>query len=141
MSKPNAVNYLDSRRSSHRGRLLSEPLGVSLVLAVQVHLLGPQGHAAVTVEVETVVAADIRPLLLQLAVLRLQELGEARLGPLWSTGSEIAVVNPQCESSTVEIQSCSSAIVDDCMNNDSTHQENENERKPNSISRSMCPNF
>lgn len=68
--------------SSHRGCLLSEPLWISLVLAVHIHLLGPQGHAAVTVEVETVVSTDVRPLLLQLSVLRLQELRQTRFGPL-----------------------------------------------------------
>lgn len=60
--------------ASHRGSLLSEPLWISLVLTVLFHLLGPQGHAAVTVEVETVVSTDVGPLLLQLSVLRLQEL-------------------------------------------------------------------
>lgn len=58
----------------HRGSLLSEPLWIPLVLAVQIHFLGPQRHAAVTVEVETVVSADICPLLLQLSVFGLQEL-------------------------------------------------------------------
>lgn len=60
--------------ASHRGSLLSEPLWIPLVLAVHIHLLGPQGHAAVTVEIEAVVSADVCPLLLQLSVLRLQEL-------------------------------------------------------------------
>lgn len=68
--------------SSHRGCLLSEPLWISLILAVHIHLLGPQGHAAVTVEVETVVSTDVRPLLLQLSVLRLQELRQTRFSPL-----------------------------------------------------------
>lgn len=74
--------------ASHRGRLLSEPLWVSLVFAVHVHLLGPQRHAAVTVEVEPVVATDVRPLLLQLAVLGLQELRQTRFGPLGPRNSE-----------------------------------------------------
>lgn len=66
------------------GRLLLQPVGVSLVLAVHLHLLRPQRHAAVAVEVQPVVSADVGPLLLPVAVLRLQELGETRLGPLWS---------------------------------------------------------
>lgn len=66
------------------GRLLLQPVGVSLVLAVHLHLLRPQRHAAVAVEVQPVVSADVGPLLLPIAVLRLQELGETRLGPLWS---------------------------------------------------------
>jgi len=68
----------------HRGGLLPEPLGVPLVLTVLLHLLRPEGHAAVAVEVQAVVAAHIGPLLLQLPVLRLQELRQARLGPLGS---------------------------------------------------------
>lgn len=58
----------------HRGSLLSQPVWISLVLAVLLHLLGPQGHAAVTVEVQAVVSAHISPLLLQLSVLSLEEL-------------------------------------------------------------------
>lgn len=62
------------KQFSHRGRLLSKPLGISLILAVHIHFLGPQGHAAVTVEVKTVVSANVCPLLLQLPVLSFQEL-------------------------------------------------------------------
>lgn len=61
-------------RGTDRGGLLSQPLRVSLILAVHVHLLGSEGHAAVTVEVQAVVSAHIGPLLLQLPILRLQEL-------------------------------------------------------------------
>lgn len=74
---------LDAERT-HLGRLLLQPVGVSLVLAVHLHLLRPQRHAAVAVEVQPVVSADVGPLLLPIAVLRLQELGETGLGPLWS---------------------------------------------------------
>lgn len=56
------------------GRLLLQPVWVSLVLAVHFHLLRPQRHAAVAVEVQPVVSADVRPLLLPIPVLRLQEL-------------------------------------------------------------------
>lgn len=63
------------------GGLLSEPVRVPLVLAVQFHLLRPQRHAAVAVEVQAVVSADVGPLLLPLALLRLQELRQTRLGP------------------------------------------------------------
>lgn len=59
---------------SHHGGLFSEPLWISLVLAVHLHLLGPQRHAAVAVEVQPVVSTYISPLLLQLSILRLQEL-------------------------------------------------------------------
>lgn len=90
------------RRVPHRGSLLSEPFRISLILAVQIHLLGPQRHAAVTVEVKTVVSADVRPLLFQLSVLGLQELGEARLGPLWSTGRERRLVNYKDATRTVK---------------------------------------
>lgn len=72
--------------ASHRGSLLSEPLWISLVLTVQIHFLGPQRHAAVAVEVETVVSTDIGPLLLQLSVLSLQELRQTRFGPLGPGG-------------------------------------------------------
>lgn len=68
--------------TSHRGSFLSQPLRISLVLAVFIHLLRPKRHAAVAVEVETVVSAHVRPLLLQLSVLRLQELRQTRFGPL-----------------------------------------------------------
>lgn len=64
--------------------LLLEPVWVSLILAVHLHLLRPERQAAVTVEVQAVVSADIRPLLLPIAVLRFQELRKARLRPLWS---------------------------------------------------------
>lgn len=74
--------------SSHRGRLLSEPLWISLVLAVQLHLLRPQRHAAVAVEVQAVVSADVSPLLLQLSILSLQELRQTWLGPLGPGGSD-----------------------------------------------------
>lgn len=57
-----------------RGSLLSKPLWIPLVLTILFHLLGPQGHAAVTVEVQTVVSTDVGSLLLQLSVLGLQEL-------------------------------------------------------------------
>lgn len=67
--------------ASHRCRLLPEPLGIPLILAVQIHLLGPQGHAAVAVEVKTVVSADVGPLLLQLAVFRFKEFRKTRFGP------------------------------------------------------------
>ena len=73
------------RSVPYRNCLLSEPLGVALVLAVHVHLLRPQRHAAVAVEVEAVVAADVSPLLLRLTLLRLQELRQAgfsALGPV-----------------------------------------------------------
>lgn len=69
---------------SYCGGFLSQPLGVPLVLTVHVHLLRTQGHAAVTVEVQAVMSAHVRPLLLRLAVLRLQEFRQARfcaLGP------------------------------------------------------------
>lgn len=59
---------------SHRGSLLSEPRWIPLVLTVQVHFLGSQGHAAVAVEIEAVVSADVGPLLLQLSIFRLKEL-------------------------------------------------------------------
>lgn len=78
---------LDGQRT-HLGRLLLQPVGVPLVLAVHLHLLRPQRHAAVAVEVQAVVSADVGPLLLPIAVLRLQELREAGLGPLWSGWQE-----------------------------------------------------
>ena len=72
--------------ASHRGSLLSQPLWISLILTVQIHFLGPQGHAAVTVEVETVVSTDVGPLLLHLSVFGLQELGQTWFGPLGPIG-------------------------------------------------------
>lgn len=73
---------MSSAFGSYRNGLLSEPLGVALVFAVHVHLLRPQGHAAVAVEVEAVVAADVGALLLRLALLRLEELRQAGLSAL-----------------------------------------------------------
>lgn len=72
----------EGSKTSHRGGLLSEPLWIPLILAVHIHLLGPQGHAAVAVEVEAVVSTNVRPLLLQLPILRLQELRQTRFSPL-----------------------------------------------------------
>lgn len=66
----------------YRGGFLSQPLRVSFVFAVHLHLLRAQRHAAVAVEVQAVVSAHVRPLLLRLAVLRRQELRQARLRAL-----------------------------------------------------------
>ncbi len=82
--------------ASHRGSFLSEPLWISLVLTVHIHFLGPQGHAAVTVEVETVVSADIGPLLLQLSILGLQELRETWFGPFGPNGRRGEKINAAC---------------------------------------------
>lgn len=73
---------------SHRGSLLSEPLWISFILTVYIHLLRSQGHAAITVEVEAVVSTDIGPLLLQLSILWLQELWQTWFGPLGPTESQ-----------------------------------------------------
>lgn len=63
---------------------LLQPVWVPLVLAVHLHLLRTERQAAVTVEVEAVVSADVRPLLLSIAVLRLQKLRQTWLRPLGS---------------------------------------------------------
>lgn len=72
--------------ASHRCSLLSEPFWIPFILTVQIHFLGPQRHAAVTVEVQAVVSADIGPLLLQLSVLSFQEFGQTWFGPLRPNG-------------------------------------------------------
>lgn len=66
---------------SHRGSFLPEPLWIPFILAVYIHFLRPQGHAAITVEIKAVMSTDIGPLLLQLSVLRLQELWKTWFGP------------------------------------------------------------
>lgn len=73
--------------ATHLGGFLAQPVGVPLVLAVHLHLLRPHRQAAVAVEVQTVVSADVRLLvLLPVAVLRFQELGQTRLRPFGSVG-------------------------------------------------------
>lgn len=59
---------------SHHSGLLPEPLGVPFVLTVHFHLLRSQRHAAVAVEVQAVVAADVSTLLFLFSIFRLQEL-------------------------------------------------------------------
>lgn len=74
---------------AHLYSLLFEPVGVTLVLAVHFHLLGPQRQAAVTVEVQAIVSTDVRPLRLPIAILRLQKLRQARLCPLGSADQKV----------------------------------------------------
>ncbi len=69
----------------HHHGLLSEPCRVTLVLTVHIHFLWSKRHAAVAVEVQAVVAADVRLLLLLFSILWLQELREAGL---WALGPE-----------------------------------------------------
>lgn len=69
----------------HHHGLLSEPCRVPLVLTVHIHFLWSKRHAAVAVEVQAVVAADVRLLLLLFSILWLQELREAGL---WALGPE-----------------------------------------------------
>ncbi len=58
-------------QSTNRGGLFSEPLWILLILTVHLHLLWTEGHAAVTVEIQTIMSAHISMLLLWLTVLRL----------------------------------------------------------------------
>lgn len=69
----------------HHSGLLPEPIRVPLVLTVHFHFLWSKWRAAVTVEVQAVVATDVRPLLLLLSILWLQKLREAGL---WALRSE-----------------------------------------------------
>lgn len=74
------------RAASHRCSLLPEPLWIPLILAVQIHFLGTEGHAAVAVEIKTVVSADVSPLLLQLAIFSFKEFRKTRFGPFGPGG-------------------------------------------------------
>lgn len=69
--------------STNRGGLFSEPLWVPFILTVHLHLLRTEGHAAVAVEIQTIMSAHISPLLLRLTILWLQKLRQAWLGSLW----------------------------------------------------------
>lgn len=77
---------LNERAASHRCSLLPEPLWISLILAVQIHFLGTEGHAAVAVEIKAVVSADVSPLLLQLAIFSFKEFRQTRFGPFGPGG-------------------------------------------------------
>lgn len=59
------------KQDNYSNGFLPKPFWILLILAVHLHLLGAEGQAGVAVEVEPVVAAAVRPLLLHLAVLRL----------------------------------------------------------------------
>lgn len=67
MQKCRERNLID--QSTNRGGLFSEPLWVPFILTVHLHLLWTEGHAAVTVEIQTIMSAHISPLLLGLTVL------------------------------------------------------------------------
>lgn len=78
--------WIFTKGRSHRCSLLPEPLWISLILAVQIHFLGTEGHAAVAVEIKAVVSADVSPLLLQLAIFSFKEFRKTRFGPFGPGG-------------------------------------------------------
>lgn len=77
---------LHEKTASHRCSLLPQPLWISLILAVQIHFLGTEGHAAVAVEIKAVVSADVSPLLLQLTIFSFKEFRKTRFGPFGPGG-------------------------------------------------------
>lgn len=83
--QPNLYFNVTQALAPHRCSLLSEPLWISLIFTVHIHLLRSEGHAAVTMEVEAVVSTDVGSLLLQLSILRLQKLRQTWFGSLGPT--------------------------------------------------------